>query len=68
MVHPSAVTTTCTPSVEKDLRLGSMFKNLCAFAVLGAGGLIAVRPAFAAQNPVRWTIGGCRVVDPAAGL
>ena len=35
-----------------------MFKNLCAFAVLGSGGLIAVAPAFAAENPVRWTTGG----------
>ena len=44
--------------VEKDLRIGSMFKNLCAFAALGAGGLIAVTPAFAAEYPVRWTTGG----------
>jgi hypothetical protein len=35
-----------------------MLKNLFAFAVLGAGGLIAVTPAFAAENPVRWTTGG----------
>jgi hypothetical protein len=44
--------------VEEDLRIGSMFKNLCAFAALGAGGLIAVTPAFAAEYPVRWTTGG----------
>jgi len=44
--------------VEKDLRIGSMFKNLRAFAALGAGGLIAVTPAFAAEYPVRWTTGG----------
>jgi hypothetical protein len=44
--------------VEKDLRIGSMFKNLSAFAALGAGGLIAVTPAFAAEYPVRWTTGG----------
>jgi len=44
--------------VENDLRIGSMFKNLCAFAALGAGGLIAVTPAFAAEYPVRWTTGG----------
>jgi len=44
--------------VENDLRIGSMFKNLSAFAALGAGGLIAVTPAFAAEYPVRWTTGG----------
>ena len=43
---------------EKDLRLESVFKNLCALAVLGAAGLTAVAPAFAAENPVRWTTGG----------
>lgn len=35
-----------------------MFKQLCALAVIGAGGLIAGAPAFAAENPVRWTTGG----------
>ena len=35
-----------------------MLKHLCALAVLGAGGLIAVAPTFAAANPVRWTTGG----------
>jgi hypothetical protein len=35
-----------------------MFKNLSAFAALGAGALIAVTPAFAAEYPVRWTTGG----------
>ena len=44
--------------VEEDLRIGSMFKNLSAFAALGAGALIAVTPAFAAEYPVRWTTGG----------
>lgn len=41
-----------------DILVGSMLKHLCALAVLGAGGLIAVAPAFAAENPVRWTTGG----------
>jgi len=40
---------------EKVLHVGSVFKHLCTLAVLGAGGLIAVAPAVAAQNPVRWT-------------
>jgi hypothetical protein len=35
-----------------------VLKHLCALAVLGAGGLIAVAPTFAAANPVRWTTGG----------
>ena len=43
---------------ERVLHVGSLFKHLCTLAVLGAGGLIAVAPAVAAQNPVRWTTGG----------
>jgi len=43
---------------EKVLHVGSLFKHLCTLAVLGAGGLISVAPAVAAQNPVRWTTGG----------
>jgi len=43
---------------EKVLQVGSVFKHLCALAVLSAGGLIALAPAVAAQNPVRWTTGG----------
>ena len=38
--------------------MGSILKHLCALVVLGAGVLIAVAPAFAAENPVRWTTGG----------
>lgn len=41
-----------------DLRFRSVLKHLCALALLGGGGLIAVAPAFAAENPVRWTTGG----------
>jgi len=51
----------CASSDEnalKEIRVGSMLKHLCTLAVLGAGGLIAVAPAFAAENPVRWTTGG----------
>ena len=43
---------------ERVHHFGSMFKHLCTLALLGAGGLIAVAPAFAAENPVRWTTGG----------
>ena len=35
-----------------------MLNHLRALAVLGTGTLIAVTPAFAAENPVRWTTGG----------
>ena len=54
----TAVRTCSDAYAEKDLRIGSVFKNLCTLAVLGAGGLMAVAPAFAAENPVRWTTGG----------
>ena len=42
----------------KQILVGSILKHLCALVVLDAGGLIAVTPAFAAENPVRWTTGG----------
>ena len=45
-------------SAIEDIHVGSMLKHLCTLAVLGAGGLIAVAPSFAAENPVRWTTGG----------
>ena len=51
----------CASSDEnalKEIRVGSMLKHLCTLAVIGADGLIAVAPAFAAENPVRWTTGG----------
>jgi hypothetical protein len=45
-------------SARKQILVGSILKHLCALVVLDAGGLIAVTPAFAAENPVRWTTGG----------